>query len=115
MAEGSVTGFAQFIDKDGKPVTTGGAPTLGVSISSAPELQAGTTVRSGRLPSGPDEMVVDAQTAEKHGFAPGDRVKVLLQGPARTFTVSASSASARPATSAGPPWPASPCPPPRRC
>ena len=88
VAEGSVTGFAQFVDKDGKPVTTGGAPTLGVSISSAPELQAGTTVRSGRLPSGPNEMVVDAQTAEKHGFAVGDRVKVLLQGPARTFTVS---------------------------
>jgi putative ABC transport system permease protein len=88
VAEGSVTGFAQFVDKDGKPVTTGGAPTLGVSISSAPELQAGTTVRSGRLPSGPNEMVVDAQTADKHGFAVGDRVKVLLQGPARTFTVS---------------------------
>ena len=88
VAEGSVTGFAQFVDKDGKPVTTGGAPTLGVSISSAPELQAGTTVRSGRLPSGPNEMAVDAQTAEKHGFAVGDRVKVLLQGPARTFTVS---------------------------
>jgi putative ABC transport system permease protein len=88
VAEGSVTGFAQFVDKDGKPVTTGGAPTLGVSISSAPELQAGTTVRAGRLPSGPTEMVVDAQTAEKHGFAVGDRVKVLLQGPARTFTVS---------------------------
>ena len=88
VAEGSVTGFAQFVDKDGKPVTTGGAPTLGVSISSAPELQAGTTVRSGRLPSSPNEMAVDAQTAEKHGFAVGDRVKVLLQGPARTFTVS---------------------------
>jgi putative ABC transport system permease protein len=88
VAEGSVTGFAQFVDKDGKPVTTGGAPTLGVSVSTAPELQAGTTIRSGRLPSGPNEMVVDAQTAEKHGFAVGDRVKVLLQGPARTFTVS---------------------------
>jgi putative ABC transport system permease protein len=89
VAEGSVTnGFAQFVDKDGKPVTTGGAPTLGVSIATAPELQAGTTIRSGRLPSGPNEMVVDAQSAEKHGFAPGDRVKVLLQGPARTFTVS---------------------------
>jgi putative ABC transport system permease protein len=88
IAEGSVTGFAQFIDKNGKAVTTGGAPTLGVSISSAPELQAGSTVRQGRLPSAPDEMVVDAQTAEKHHFAPGDRIKVLLQGPARTFTVS---------------------------
>jgi len=88
VAEGSVTGFAQLIDKNGKAVTTGGAPTLGVSVSSAPELQAGTTLREGRLPTGSDEMVVDAQTAEKHGFKVGDRVKVLLQGPARTFTVS---------------------------
>jgi putative ABC transport system permease protein len=88
IAEGSVTGYAQFVDRNGKAVTTGGAPTLGVSISSTPELQAGSTVRQGRLPSAPDEMVVDAQTAEKHHFAPGDRVKVLLQGPARTFTVS---------------------------
>jgi putative ABC transport system permease protein len=87
-AEGAVTGYAQFIDKNGKAVTTGGAPTLGVSTSSTPELQAGTTVREGRLPSGPDEMAVDAQTAEKHGFRPGDRVKVLFQGPARSFTVS---------------------------
>jgi putative ABC transport system permease protein len=87
-AEGTVTGYAQFIDKDGKAVTTGGAPTLGVSTSATPELQAGTTVREGRLPSGPDEMAVDAQTAEKHGFRPGDRVKVLFQGPARSFTVS---------------------------
>src|SRR6266568_1216241 len=28
-AEGSVNGYAQFIGKNGKPVTTGGAPTLG--------------------------------------------------------------------------------------
>ena len=64
------------------------APTLGVSISSAPELQAGTTLRSGRLPSWPRRNGGRRGAAEKHGFAPGDEVKVLLQGPARTFTVS---------------------------
>jgi putative ABC transport system permease protein len=88
VAEGSVTGFAQFIGKDGKPVTTGGAPTLGVSIGSASEFTAGSTIRSGRRPSGPNEVVVDAKTAEDAGFRVGDRVKVLLQGPAQTFTIS---------------------------
>jgi putative ABC transport system permease protein len=88
VAEGSVTGFAQFIGKDGKPVTTGGAPTLGVSIGSASEFTAGSTIRSGRRPSGPNEVVVDAKTAEDAGFHVGDRVKVLLQGPAQTFTIS---------------------------
>jgi putative ABC transport system permease protein len=86
-AEGSVSGFAQFIGKDGKPVTTGGAPTLGVSISSVPELRGATELRSGRYPSGPGEVAMDAATARKHKFAAGDRVKVLLQGPARTFTL----------------------------
>ena len=87
-AEGSVTGFAQFIGKDGRPVTTGGAPTLGVSIGQAAEFNAGSTLRAGRRPSGPNEMVVDAKTAEDEGFQVGDRVKVLLQGPAQTFTIS---------------------------
>src|SRR3974390_361956 len=31
VAEGNVTGYAQYVDKQGKAVTTGGAPTLGVS------------------------------------------------------------------------------------
>jgi putative ABC transport system permease protein len=88
VAEGSVSGYAQFVGKNGKPVTTGGAPTLGVSASQAPELKSSTTLRSGREPTGPNEVAVDARTAEKQGFTVGDQVKVLLQGPARTFTVS---------------------------
>jgi putative ABC transport system permease protein len=87
-AEGSVTGFAQFIGKDGKPVSPGGAPTLGVSIGQSSEFTAGSTMREGRRPSGPNEVVVDAKTAEDAGFRVGDRVRVLLQGPAREFTIS---------------------------
>jgi putative ABC transport system permease protein len=86
-AEGSVSGYAQFVGKNGKPVTTGGAPTLGVSLSSAPELQAGATVRDGRRPSGPGEVAVDAHTASKQGFHVGDRVKLLFQGPPGEYTV----------------------------
>jgi putative ABC transport system permease protein len=88
VAEGNVTGYAQLVGKDGKAVTTGGAPSLGVSFNQDTQFTAGSTVRSGRLPSGPTEMAIDAKTAEDTGYQVGDRAKVLFQGPARDFTVS---------------------------
>jgi putative ABC transport system permease protein len=88
VAEGTVTGYAQLVGKDGKAVTTGGAPSLGVSFNQDTQFTAGSTVRSGRLPSGPTEMAIDAKTAEDTGYQVGDRAKVLFQGPARDFTVS---------------------------
>jgi putative ABC transport system permease protein len=33
VAEGSLTGFALILDKDGEPIQPGGAPTLGASTS----------------------------------------------------------------------------------
>jgi putative ABC transport system permease protein len=87
VAEGNVTGYAQVVGKDGKPVTTGGAPTLGVSFAPDTPFTAGSDLRTGRLPRGPNEVVIDARTAERAGFQVGDRVKVLFQGPARTFTL----------------------------
>jgi len=88
VAEGSVTGYAQLVGKDGKAVTTGGAPSLGVSFSKDTQFTAGSTVRSGRLPTAPTELAIDAKTAEDTGYKVGDQVKVLFQGPARTFTIS---------------------------
>src|SRR5713226_8895562 len=79
-AEGSLAGYAQLVGKDGKAITTGGAPTLGVSAIVDPEL-SGVTVREGRLPSASGEIVVDAHTASAHDLHVGDQVKVLLQGP----------------------------------
>jgi putative ABC transport system permease protein len=87
VAEGNVTGYAQLVGKDGKAVTTGGAPSLGVSFNQDTQFTAGSTVRSGRLPSGPTELAIDAKTAEDTGYQVGDRAKVLFQGPAREFTV----------------------------
>jgi putative ABC transport system permease protein len=88
VAEGSVNGFAQFIGKNGKAVTTGGAPTLGVSAGESPELNSAFVLRSGQIPRGPDQVAVDARTASKQGFKVGDRIKVLSQGPTRSYTVS---------------------------
>ncbi|MGI8983384.1 MAG: ABC transporter permease [Acidimicrobiales bacterium] len=84
-ADGTVAGLAQFVDKDGKAVSTGGAPTLGFNWTEP--ILSPLRLRSGREPQRAGEVVVDAVTARQHDFALGDRVKVLFQGPSEDFTV----------------------------
>jgi putative ABC transport system permease protein len=80
VAEGTLTGYAQIVGKDGKAVTTGGAPSLGTGILQDPQLSS-TTPRAGRPPAASGEIGVDALTARKHDLKVGDTVKVLLEGP----------------------------------
>lgn len=85
-ADGALAGYAQYVDKDGKAVVTGGAPTLGVNWTDVPELNP-LRLRSGRAPRGLDEVLMDAGTAKEHHFAVGDKVRILFQGPPGDFTV----------------------------
>ncbi|MFP5353287.1 MAG: ABC transporter permease [Actinomycetota bacterium] len=84
VASGAVTGYAQFVDKKGKAITPFGPPTLGISWTEDPGLSS-VRLTDGRAPSGPDEVLMDADTARDHGFEVGDQVEVLLQGPKVTF------------------------------
>ena len=86
-AAGTVTGYAQFVTQDGKAVTTGGAPTIGLSFDPNPQLSA-LRVVSGHGPASANQVAMDAGTATKYHFHVGDRVHVLLIGPPRTFTIS---------------------------
>ncbi|MGY1659668.1 ABC transporter permease [Geodermatophilus sp. SYSU D00705] len=87
-AEGAVTGYALVLDRSGEPVQPGGAPTLGTSFPEVPELSGGISIRSGSAPSSPGEVVVDAATAERTGYAPGDEVTILFADGPRAFTLS---------------------------
>ena len=86
-ANGSVSGYAQFVAPDGKAVTTGGAPTIGTSFDPNPTLSA-LKLRQGSAPTTAHQVVVDAGTASKYHFHVGERVRILLLGPPQTFTVS---------------------------
>jgi putative ABC transport system permease protein len=86
-AYGVIYGYAQFVDRHGDAVRSGPL-SLGLSWS-----QPG---RDGPLrlvgpeshaPSGPNEVAMDVHTAQKEGFAVGDRVRVLLTGPAQEFEI----------------------------
>jgi putative ABC transport system permease protein len=87
-AEGSVTGYALLTDNAGKAiVTNGGAPTLGYSMPADKGLRGDVTLLAGTAPGGPNEVVIDAASAEDHHIALGSTIQVLFLGPARSFTV----------------------------
>jgi putative ABC transport system permease protein len=86
IAEGTVTGYAQFVAPDGKAVTTGGAPTIGVSFDTNRQISA-LQLTLGTAPTTPQDIAMDRGTATKYHFTVGDHVKVLLLGPPQTFTI----------------------------
>ncbi len=85
-AEGSVQGYAQYIAPDGKAVSTGGAPTLGISFDPNQQISALRIVQ-GSQPTTPNDVVMDLGTAQKYNFHVGERVRILLRGPTRAFTI----------------------------
>jgi putative ABC transport system permease protein len=86
-AQGTVSGYAQFVARDGKAVSNGGAPTLGLSFDPNPQLSS-LHLDHGRAPTTPNEVVMDEGTARKYHFGVGDHVRILLAGPPQTFTIS---------------------------
>ncbi len=85
-AEGNLTGYAQLVDKKGKAISTGQAPTFGVIWTSDPALNP-LVLRQGRAPRASGEIVVDAHTAKTHDLNVGDQVTVLLEGPPMKATI----------------------------
>lgn len=84
VAEGSVNGYAQFVDKNGEAITPFGPPTLGISWTENRMLSS-VVLKDGRGPAASDEVAMDAATAERFDFAVGDEVEVLLRGPKERF------------------------------
>jgi putative ABC transport system permease protein len=75
-AEGSVGGFAIIYDKDGEAIVPQGPPTIGGSMTNDLRLAGNVAVREGRVPTAPNEVAIDAHTADDNGLAVGDVVKV---------------------------------------
>jgi putative ABC transport system permease protein len=85
-ADGDVSGFAQIIDpRTGKVIQNGGAPTIGNSWD--PEVTA-LDVSEGDPPSGPDQVAIDAGTAQDHELAVGQRIRVTTTAKSGEFTIS---------------------------
>src|SRR5215472_10959498 len=78
--QGTVQGLAQLIGKDGTPVGSGHAPTLGGNWGTVLALNPFQLV-AGHVPQAPDEVVIDKASANLGHLAVGDTTTVLAGGP----------------------------------
>lgn len=87
-AVGNVSGYAQFVGKDGKAIGNPGqgAPTFGFNWNRVPQLNPYTLV-AGNPPAGAEQVVADKLSADKGGYSLGDKVKVLTKTGAQEFTL----------------------------
>jgi putative ABC transport system permease protein len=85
-AEPLVSGSAQFVGRDGETIGGGGPPTLGASWLDDGPFRLVDDGES-RPPRRAGEVAMDAATAADHGYSVGDRIRVVLNGPARDFRI----------------------------
>jgi putative ABC transport system permease protein len=76
---------AHLIDRDGEIVTGNGNPTFGLGVDPNQPRFNPLRLTEGQFAVAPDEVVVDANSAEKLGFEVGDEIEVAVGGPIRTF------------------------------
>ncbi len=89
LAAGSVTtDTLKLIGKDGKVISTGGAPSLGFSVTPQGQPFNPTKLTEGEWPSGSGDVVIDKATASSNGFSVGDRIGVQAFGPAQKLRIS---------------------------
>jgi putative ABC transport system permease protein len=81
----SVDGFAQLVDEDGKPVSSGGPPQFGAAWDAAHP--SPWVLSEGRDPAHDDEVVIDAGLAERAKVEVGDRVSVLTNDVPKQVTI----------------------------
>jgi putative ABC transport system permease protein len=88
LAEGTVDSEStSLIDEDGDAIVFGGAPNLGFAIPNGDSPFNPLTLTAGAWP-GPDEVVIDADTADKKDFAVGDQIGVQVEGPIERLRIS---------------------------
>lgn len=86
-AAGAIEDSAQIVGKDGKAVTTVGAPTLGLGLDFSQPRFFGWTLAEGNWPSNSGEVVIDRKTAASEDFGVGDTISVATLLPAKEFRV----------------------------
>ena len=88
VAVGSVgSASCSIVGKNGKVISTGGAPNLGFSIDPSVSQLNTLSLVSGSWPKA-GEVVIDQSAADKGGYKAGDIVGILTNGPVRKVRLS---------------------------
>jgi putative ABC transport system permease protein len=80
-AQGGVSDIAELVGRDGKVISSGGAPALAFSVH-AQGNQRFNPLRlvAGSWPSGANEVAIDANTAERKHYKVGETIGVIGHG-----------------------------------
>ena len=88
VAAGSVqSSQVRLLKKNGKVVSTGGAPPLGFSIDPKYNQFNPTELTTGNWPTGPGQVAIDDHTASENGYQIGDTIGIEANSPAKDFHV----------------------------
>ena len=87
LATGGIGDTAQLVGRNGKTISHGGAPGLAFSHTAAGQRFSPLRLASGTWPSAPDEVDIDAATAQTDGYKAGEEIGVVARGPVQHFRV----------------------------
>jgi putative ABC transport system permease protein len=88
QAEGGISDTAQLVGRDGKVISSGGAPGLAFSVHARGSQRFNPLqLVSGTWPSGPGEMAIDANTAESKHYTVGQSIGVIARGAEQHFRI----------------------------
>lgn len=86
-ATGSIFDDAKLLDRQGRVIVTGGAPTFGIGVDPEQERFNPLELERGRWPSGSDEVAIDVATADGQGFRIGEEIGVAARGPVERLRI----------------------------
>jgi putative ABC transport system permease protein len=87
-AQGGISGAARLVGRDGKVISSGGAPGLAFSVHPHGDQRFNPLeLVKGRWPSGPEEVAIDANTAERDHYKVGQTIGVIGRGAAQTMRI----------------------------
>ena len=78
---------AEIIGRDGKALSSGGSPPLGLGYDAENPQFSPLKLQSGAWPKGSGQVVVDAGTAEEENYRAGDSVVISTFGEQRRYQV----------------------------
>ncbi|MDQ6776314.1 MAG: ABC transporter permease [Actinomycetota bacterium] len=87
QAGGTISDSAQLVGRNGKVISVGGAPGLAFSYTPANQRFNPLSLARGRWPSAPGEVAIDASTASKQHFSPGQDIGVIARGGVQRFRI----------------------------
>jgi putative ABC transport system permease protein len=89
QAAGGINSTAQLVGHNGKVLAVGGSPGLAFSVHTNGNQRFNPlSLISGRFPSSPGEVGIDAGTAERHHYRVGQSIGVIARGAEQQMRIS---------------------------